>query len=163
MRHMPYRVRLAALQTQFGRLGGSIVVAGTACGAHKRALMAELKAAGNEGIVFKHLDAAWSAGLPAGGRSAHKCKFWATCSCLVAKINAKRSIEVALGGASVGNVTIPRNHSIPAIGQGVEIRYLYVTGVGGSLYQPIYLGVRDDVRVEDCTAERQRIQYRPAA
>jgi hypothetical protein len=45
----------------------------------------------------------------------------------------------------------------------VEIRYLYVTGPGGSLYQPIYLGVRDDVRIEDCTFARQHIKFKTAA
>ena len=75
--------------------------------------------------------------------------------------NARRSIEVALGGTPVGNVTIPPNHDIPDIGQVVEIRYLYVTGIGGSLYQPIYLGVRDDVPAEECTVERQVIKYKP--
>ena len=39
--------------------------------------------------------------------------------------------------------------------------YLYCTGVGGSLYQPVYLGVRDDVHPGDCTVERQLIKYKP--
>jgi hypothetical protein len=74
--------------------------------------------------------------------------------------NACRSVEIALGGKAIGNVTIPPNHDIPAIGQVVEIRYLYVTGIGGSLYQPVYLGQRDDIRAEECTVERQRIKFR---
>ena len=68
-----------------------------------------------------------------------------------------------MGGKSVGNVTIPPNHDIPEIGQVVEIRYLYVMRVGGSLYQPVYLGIRDDVGIADCTVEQQGIKYRPAA
>jgi hypothetical protein len=43
----------------------------------------------------------------------------------------------------------------------VEIRYLYCTGPGGSLYQPIYLGERDDMPVSDCTVERQQLKYKP--
>ena len=160
LRSAAYRVRLNILQRQFGKLGPRIVVAETARGSNRRAFMQTLKAASREGIVFKHLDAEWSAGRPASGGTALKCKFWATCSCVVARVNARRSVEIALGGASVGNVTIPPNHNIPAVGQVVEIRYLYVTGVGGSLYQPVYLGVRDDVRAEECTVERQRIKYR---
>ncbi len=31
----------------------------------------------------------------------------------------------------------------------IEVRYLYAYQ-GGSLYQPTYIGVRDDMRVEDC-------------
>jgi bifunctional non-homologous end joining protein LigD len=163
LRSASYRVRLTALQRQFGRVGSCVVVAETGRGNRKAAFMQALKAAGKEGIVFKHLDAEWSAGRPASGGTALKCKFWATCSCVVAKVNARRSVELALDGRSVGNVTIPPNHEMPAAGQIVEIRYLYVTGPGGSLYQPVYLGRRDDVRLEDCTVERQCIKYRPAA
>jgi bifunctional non-homologous end joining protein LigD len=80
---------------------------------------------------------------------------------VVLKINARRSVEVALGGQSAGNVTIPPNHAIPSVGQVVEVRYLYVASAGGALYQPIYLGVRDDVRAEDCTAEKQHLKFKP--
>ena len=162
MRRMPYRVRLASLEALLGRMGGNFVVAETVHGVGKRCFVERLRAASKEGVVFKYLDAVWSAGRPASGGTALKCKFWATCSCIVAKVNARRSIEIALGGSSVGNVTIPPNHALPAVGQVVEIRYLYVTGPGGSLYQPIYLGVRDDVRSEDCTVERQCIKYKAA-
>lgn len=161
-RPVPYRDRLAALQAQFGRLGDSIVIAETVFGNGKRKFMEQIRSADKEGAVFKDLDAVWTAGRPASGGTAMKCKFWATCSCVVAKVNARRSVEVALGGRSVGNVTIPLNHGVPAIGQVVEIRYLYVNAPGGSLYQPIYLGQRDDVGIEDCTEERQHIKYRPA-
>lgn len=161
LRAAPYLARLGALRQHFGRLAGNIVVARTAMGAQKQKFVAELKAADKEGTVFKDLRAPWSAGRPAQGGSALKCKFWETCSCVVMRINARRSIEIALGGKSVGNVTIPPNRTIPAVGCVVEVRYLYVTGIGGSLYQPIYLGVRDDVRVEDCTLEIQRIKYKP--
>jgi hypothetical protein len=36
----------------------------------------------------------------------------------------------------------------------VEVKYLYVRGMAGSRYQPIYLGVRDDVPVADRTVRR---------
>ena len=161
LRGAPYLARLGALQQQFGLLGGNIVVARTALGQNKRRFLQDLKAADREGVVFKDLRAPWSAGRPAQGGSAMKCKFWATCSCVVIRVNARRSIEVALDGQSMGNVTIPPNREIPAVGHVVEVRYLYCTGVGGSLYQPIYLGERDDVRASDCTVERQRIKYKP--
>ena len=162
LRGAPYVTRLAGLQEQFGLLGGSIVVARTALGRNKRRFAQDLKGADREGVVFKDLRAPWSAGRPAQGGSALKCKFWATCSCVVLGINGtKRSIAVGLGGVLMGNVTIPPNRDIPAAGRVVEIRYLYCTGIGGSLYQPIYLGERDDVRTEDCTVERQQIKYKP--
>jgi len=161
LRDVPYLARLGALQQQFGPLGGSIVVARTALGQNKRKFMVDLKAADREGVVFKDLRAKWSAGRPNAGGSAMKCKFWATCSCVVIGINGRRSVELALDGRSVGNVTIPPNRDIPAVGHVVEVRYLYCTGAGGSLYQPIYLGERDDVRASDCTVERQQIKYKP--
>lgn len=52
--------------------------------------------------------------------------------------------------AAVENVTIPPNKQIPAADAVVEIRYLYAYP-GGSLYQPVYLGVRDDITAEFCT------------
>ena len=161
LRQASYRARMESLQALFGTVRGNIIVAKTARGESKRKFLAEIKAAGKEGVVFKDLRASWAAGRAANGGSALKCKFWATCSCVVAKVNARRSVAIALGGTSVGNVTIPPNYDIPAIGRVVEIRYLYVTDVGGSLYQPVYLGKRDDVRAEECTMERQCIKYRP--
>ena len=80
---------------------------------------------------------------------------------MVLRANAgKRSVELGLDDRPAGNVTIPPNHPIPGIGRVVEIRYLYVTGPGGSLYQPVYLGERDDVGPEECTAEAQRLKYK---
>ena len=39
--------------------------------------------------------------------------------------------------------------SMPAAGEVVEARYLYANR-GGSLYQPVYLGRRDDVAAAEC-------------
>lgn len=127
--------------------------------AEKKRLFNDLKSHGKEGIVFKRVDSKWYAGRPASGGSAVKCKFWSSCSCVVAKVNKRRSVELELGGVSVGNVTIPPNYAIPEPGQVVEIKYLYVKGVGGALYQPVYMGVRDDVPPEDCTVEKQSLKY----
>jgi bifunctional non-homologous end joining protein LigD len=49
----------------------------------------------------------------------------------------------------VGNCTIPANYEIPQVGDLVEIRYLYAY-LGGSLYQPIYEGIRNDISPEAC-------------
>jgi bifunctional non-homologous end joining protein LigD len=160
-----YKSRMLTLYDHFNALmwnrhAGHFQLADTAYTAsEKKALLRELKFRGKEGIVFKRADAKWYAGRPASGGSAIKCKFWSSCSCVVSKVNKSRSVELALGGVSVGNVTIPPNYDIPKAGQVVEVKYLYVKGVGGSLYQPIYLGVRDDVAIEDCTIEKQRLKY----
>jgi bifunctional non-homologous end joining protein LigD len=163
-REMPYAARLIALHRLVGGLGGYVLAAPTAMTENdKRALFAHLKRAGREGAVFKNLHAPWSEGRSANGGSQLKCKFWASCSCVVTGVNARRSVEVSLEGRSVGNVTIPPNHDLPAVGQVVEIRYLYVAGEDGSLYQPVYLGAREDVDASDCTFASQRLKRKAAA
>ena len=123
--------------------------------ADKREAFDHLKSEGREGVVFKHVDAPYIAGRPASGGSQLKHKFHETASFIVGKINAKRSVTLQLldGNTLVGagNVTIPPNHEIPAPGQIVECRYLYAFKESGCIYQPVYLGVRDDIRAEECT------------
>jgi bifunctional non-homologous end joining protein LigD len=132
-------------------------------GSAKKGFIYGLKTANKEGVVFKKLDAPWNEGRPNSGGSALKLKFWASCSCLVLNVNRdRRSVTVALGDKPMGNVTIPPNHDVPAAGAVVEVRYLYVNGNEGSLYQPVYLGVRKDVTVEECTLEFQNIKYKAA-
>lgn len=160
-RPMPYRARYRALQGLIGGLGGTVLPVPTASGFNKHTLIKHLRSADKEGVVFKDLDAPWSEGRPVNGGSQLKCKFWASCACVVSGINAKRSIQVALDGIPMGNVTIPPRVAIPAVGQVVEVRYLYVTGTRGSLYQPTYLGVREDVDASECTVLLQRIKYKP--
>lgn len=72
----------------------------------------------------------------------------------MASINKCRSVALALFDGSdrvpADNVTIPPDHCIPAPGEIVEVRYLYAFRQSGSIYQPIYLGTRDDLNVADC-------------
>ena len=49
----------------------------------------------------------------------------------------------------VSGRTIPANFPIPPVGALVEVRYLYCFPNGGSLFQPVYLGVRDDLHGPD--------------
>lgn len=123
----------------------SIVVELLTRNGHKRNLYARLRKEGGEGIVFKRLGSPYTVGRPASGGNYLKFKFYSTASCRVAKVNQKRSVSLVMGcGTEVGNVTIPANHDVPGKGDVVEVRYLYAYK-GGSLYQPTYLGVRDDV------------------
>jgi len=125
----------------------------------KTAMIEALEQSGKEGIVFKRLDSSYKAGRPNSGGDQLKYKFYATATCRVAKVNTKRSIALELmddsgGGKNkvwvgVGNCTIPANKDIPQAGAIVEIRYLYAYK-GGSLYQPTYLGERDDQDEFDC-------------
>ena len=165
-RGLPYSARLTELESGFGAIDCSaFAVAPTVFGASaKKAFVDALRSAGKEGAVFKDLYATWTEGKPASGGPALKLKFWETCSCVVLRVNTgRRSVELALDGRPVGNVTIPPNFPVPEPGQVVEIRYLYVAGVGGSLYQPVYLGVRDDIDNSECTAEAQNLKYKAAA
>ena len=130
----------------------------------KRELLAKLKGRKAEGVVFKRQDASYTPGRPSSGGPQLKCKFYATASCIVAAANgSKRSVALQLVNGRkkvpVGNVTIPVNRSIPGAGAIVEVRYLYAYP-GGSLFQPVYLGSRDDMKVSACRTDQ--LKYKPA-
>lgn len=132
----------------------------------KRALFERLKKEGAEGIVFKLKDAPYTPGCPASGGPQLKCKFYASTAFIVSKANkGKRSVAIVMisSGAEVpvGNVTIPSNKDIPAENAIVEVKYLYAyrkdTG-GGTLYQPVYIGPRDDVDREECDVKKLKFK-----
>jgi len=168
-RKSDYAARYNTLARRFSGVGDNITVASLRTTVKsKKEFFVMLRVADKEGAVFKRLSAPWSAGRPNSGGNALKCKFWESCSCVVSKVNNKRSIAVMLlsnGTLSadeipMGNVTIPPNKEIPTRGQIVEVKYLYVAGKGGSLYQPIYLGVRDDVQLSECALKNQKLKYK---
>jgi bifunctional non-homologous end joining protein LigD len=96
-----------------------------------------------------------------------KHKFHETASFIVGKINAKRSVTLQLfGGKSLvaaGNVTIPPNHEIPKPGSVVECRYLYAFKESGCIYQPVYLGERDDIAPAECVVAQLKFKPEPQA
>ena len=63
-------------------------------------------------------------------------------------------------GAAVaaGNVTIPPNHALPPVGGVVEVRYLYAFPESGRLFQPVYLGARDDVLPAECATSQLKFK-----
>ncbi len=127
----------------------------------KASWLREFKEAKAEGVVFKLLSAPYTAGRPNSGGPQLKHKFVATLSAVVAKVNAQRSVALRLlnheGWQPVGNVTIPANHPVPAVGAVVETRYLHAYR-DGSLYQPVYLGERSDVRQEECVVSQLKFK-----
>lgn len=164
LRMQPYAKRMRALAVIVGSDGGApIRTVETATSATaKQAMLGRLKGANKEGIVFKRHLAPHSVGRPASGGDWLKIKFTAMASCIVAGANpGKRSVAIELidgeQRVSVGNVTIPPNQAIPKAGQIAEIRYLYAFS-GGSLYQPVYLCVRDDVRLDACTTKQLKLK-----
>jgi bifunctional non-homologous end joining protein LigD len=130
--------------------------------AQKTALWQRLRRENREGIVFKRLDAPFAPGKPNSGGPQLKFKFVATASAVVAKINVQRSVEVSLfqgrSLVSCGNVTIPANHEIPQVGAVVEVRYLYAYRDSLALYQPVYLGPRDDVDPGECLVSQLKFK-----
>lgn len=159
-RERPYHIRLEYLDTVLRMARTShIQMAETADGRDaKIALLARLRVQGREGIVFKRLAAPYTPGRPASGGAQLKYKFTATGTVYVNAVSAhRRSVIMAVNTpghlwpwTEVGHVTIPPNYEIPPVGTIVEVRYLYAYP-GGNLYQPVYLGVRDDVGIEACT------------
>ena len=157
LRPFPYRTRLTHLVNLLlsGAKHDHVRVVETAFTTkQKTTLWERLRRENREGIVFKRLDAPYTPGKPNSGGAQLKFKFVATLSAVVAKINAKRSVELGLFNGrslvSCGNVSIPANHEIPAVGAVVEARYLYAAKDSGVLYQPVYLGPRDDVDAGEC-------------
>jgi bifunctional non-homologous end joining protein LigD len=166
LRPSPLRLRLAALGALLAELGKDAPVQRVetvVSEAGKQAFLSMLRKRKAEGAVYKRLDAPYSAGRPSGGGGpALKLKFTATASCLVSRVNAgKRSVALELldgqKRVAIGNVTIPANQPIPAKGDTVEVKYLYAYA-GGSLYQPVFLGKRDDIVAASCTVSQLKFK-----
>jgi len=129
----------------------------------KTTLLKTLRRDQKEGIVFKRLDAPYASGKPASGGTQLKYKFYATASFVVTLVNSKRSVGISLQRedgklAEAGNVTIPPNKKVPSLGMVVEVRYLYAFKESGRVYQPVYLGERDDLSEKDCATAQ--LKYR---
>lgn len=154
LRSRSYMNRLARLARVLDSITAMCpVVTATDC-SHKKALLQQLRDRGAEGVVLKDRTAAFSPGRPSTGGSQLKFKFVTTGSFIVSGINRKRSVALSLWNGTeevpAGNVTIPPDQGIPAMREIVEVRYLYAFRESGSVYQPVYLGRRDDLEMSDC-------------
>jgi bifunctional non-homologous end joining protein LigD len=112
-----------------------------------------------EGVVFKDINAPFSPGRPNSGGTQLKYKFVESASFVVTARNAKRSVSLGLRDnddnlVSAGNVTIPPNHAVPAVGEVVDTKYLYAHKQSGSIYQPVYVGKRCDIPASECTTDQ---------
>lgn len=67
------------------------------------------------------------------------------------------------GIVPAGKVPISPNHRIPEIGRVVEVRFLYAFRESGSIFQPVYLGEREDIPTEDCTTAQLKYKAEPLA
>ena len=120
------------------------------------------KEEGQEGVVFKRLDAPYIPGRPNSGGDQFKFKFVETASVVVTAQNGKRSVQMGLYDGerivSAGNVTIPVGQVIPEEGAIIEVRYLYAFPESGALFQPVYLGQRDDIEANECSVSQLKFK-----
>jgi len=164
LRGRPYCERLETLVRLIGSGRGTIVSVDTAQTENEKQFQLDrMKRERAEGVVFKRRDAIYTPGRPASGGPQLKFKFVTTGTFIVSKVNAgKRSVALEViddagQGVNVGNVTVPANQKIPSPGSPVEVRYLYCFPKG-SLFQPVFLGVRDDLHPAACSTSQ--IKYK---
>ena len=156
-RAQPLRRRLVALfnLVASGQAPTIQLVASYTGEAVKRRFLERCREENLEGVVFKDMTAPYIPGRPNSGGTQKKFKFVETASVVVTSLNGKRSVKIGvLDGErmiSSGNVTIPVGSDIPGIGDIVEVRYLYAFRESGSLFQPVYVGERDDLELKDCS------------
>ena len=164
MHEVPFGIRLHILGSVLKKHSRSNIqlVETASTQIEKESLFSRLQTQKREGVVFKHLNAAYTAGRPNTGGAQLKYKFCATLSAVVSKLNAQRSVELRLlngmGWIPVGNVTIPPNHAVPTVGTVVEIRYLYAFPDSKALFQPVYLGQRNDTEAHECMASQLKFK-----
>ena len=169
LRAIPYRDRLVKLLNllAWGQNTAIQWVCTISGKAAKRRIFEELKGDNAEGVVFKRIGAPYSPGRPNSGGDQLKYKFVETASVIVNAINAKRSVAIAVWEngtlVSAGNVTVPVNQLIPQIGDVVEVRFLYAMPGSGSLFQPVYLGTRDDITSAECTRDQLKFRQEEVA
>ena len=152
LKEKPYAERYELLSSlKFG--SNTLLVKTASTQEEKATLFKSLKEAQTEGVVFKKREAPYQAGRPNSGGTQLKFKFYETASVIVSAINDKRSVGMSLieegKEVFVGNVTISPNKEVPKLHEIIEVRYLYAYR-GGSLYQPTFLGLRDDIERAEC-------------
>lgn len=129
---------------------------------------AALRKAVAEGMVLKRVSAPYTPGRGANAKTAAtlKAKFTEDATVRVAPSRAadKRSVgiesyNVATGEwVDRGNVTIPGNAPMPAVGDLIDVNYLYITGAKGALIQSVYKKPRPEAVIEDCDCAKLKMK-----
>jgi bifunctional non-homologous end joining protein LigD len=144
-------------------LSGDARVLAIATGAvQKRALHDKLRAAGAEGIVFKHRDAPYTSGRPASGGTHRKYKFVKSADVMIVE-NAGNAYRMCVwdggtlfdcGRVFAGTTNASRADLDARLARGekpvAEVRYLYATE-DHQLFQPVFVAVREDKIARACT------------
>lgn len=129
----------------------------------KKALLDRVEAEQGEGIVAKHVNAGYEAGRSDKHR---KFKFEESATFEVIRINDQRSVGLGLYDGDnlldLGNVTVPANHDVPALGDLVEVSFMNRYENGG-LEQPKYKGLRTDLEGKPELNQITRVKAKKAA
>ena len=165
VRQQPYVDRLNLLNRLIPEDFTAIQRVYTAWSAKEKiGLLERLRRENKEGIVLKLLTAPYSPGKTSGSNDQLKYKLVESASFVVTLVHAtKRSVSLGLYAqgeiVEAGNVTIPPNQPIPAAGAVVEVRYLYAFRQSGAVYQPCYLGEREDIESAECTTSQLKYRH----
>jgi bifunctional non-homologous end joining protein LigD len=157
LRGYDYNNRYIELRRLFASSQSGIILVPLYVGTDKRFMYEQFKREKREGVVFKKLTARVSAGRPSTGGDMLKHKFYAELSARVcAGRPGKNSIGLELLNQQGtwefrGYCTVAASKMPIPIGSIAEIKYLYVNGQHGHLYQPSFKEIRDDVDPSECT------------
>ena len=163
LRTEPYLERFQELDALVDQLADPVrLVPLMATAKEKRALFEKLSAARAEGIVFKRKDAPYTAGRPASGGTQLKYKFVKTCDVILTG-NAGNAYQMAvwakgklreIGKVFAGTTNATRKQIDELLAAGEQpiavVEYLYATD-DDVLFQPVFVGLRDDKDAEECT------------
>jgi bifunctional non-homologous end joining protein LigD len=157
VREQGFMVRFVALKKALARIASpSLAIVPVYHYPDALAEYDRLRDAGAEGVVLRNPHAPYQDGRPKHGGHLLKFKFYSTAAVQVVGHNDQHSVRVAVRGddgslIEKGSVTLPPSQRKPPINAILDVRYLYAYR-GGSLYQPTFQRVRDDVTVPDADA-----------
>lgn len=159
-----YQTRYTDLVLSVGTNNKTIRVCDTAWTTEEKVnFFKELRARNAEGVVFRRKDSPYSPGRPTNYGPCIKFKFKDTASCIVLAQNVGKS-SIKLGCVdhhknliAVGNTTVYANQTMPKVGDIVEVEYLYYYK-GGSLFQPVLKGIRNDVDESECLISKLKLK-----
>jgi len=156
IRQKSYAERLSVLEHIFSSIDSKLICMVTTAytSEEKQQLFSLVHENTGEGVVIKDLTAQYTPGRPNKLGSQLKYKFVESASVLVSEVSQnKRSVSMSVLDKgeliNIGKVTIKANQDIPNVGDILEVQYLYAYQ-GGSLYQPICLGLRTDIERDAC-------------
>ena len=154
---------LTAMMDETDWLKIAPLITGTAA---KKMLHDQMQREDREGVVFKRLRAPFTSGRT---KDTLKYKIKESSTFVVGEHHpgGKRSIGLVLKDENgnihtLGNVTVPPNYDMPAVGALVEVSYMYRYH-DGCLEQPVYRGERDDLEYEPKLDQIKRIKHKAAA